>query len=80
MGGTSKVFNVRVISKSSRNLVKQENGYLKVYLTKPAQGGLANKQLIEVLSEDLEVKKYRIRIIKGFNSRDKLIEIDDSVT
>lgn len=69
------ILNIRVIPKSSRNLVKKENNLLKVYLTKPAQDGLANNQLIDLLSEYLGIKKYRIKIIKGEKSRNKLVEI-----
>jgi uncharacterized protein (TIGR00251 family) len=71
------ILHVRVVPKSSRTAVKQEEAEWKVYLTKPAQDGLANEQLREVLSEHLKVKKYRIRIIKGEKSRNKIIEVDD---
>lgn len=69
------ILNVRVQPSSSRNLVKEEKGVLKVYLTKPAQEGLANRQLIELLAVHLKVKKYQLKIIKGQNSKNKLIEI-----
>ena len=71
------ILNVRVIPKASRNLVKKENDHLEVYLTKPAQDGLANLRLIDLLSEHLKIKKYQIKIIKGQKSRDKLVEIND---
>lgn len=71
------ILSVRVIPKASRNLVKKENDHLKVYLTKPAQDGLANLRLIDLLSEHLKIKKYQIKIIKGQKSRDKLVEIND---
>ena len=67
---------VRVIPKSSRSLVAEEEGGLKVYLTKPAQDGLANAQLIDLLSEYFRVKKYQVNIIKGSTSRIKLVEIN----
>lgn len=70
------IFSVRVIPKASRNLVVKENEKLKVYLTSPAQDGQANKQLIDLLSDYLKVKKYRIEIIQGHKSRDKLIKIN----
>ena len=70
------IMRIRVCPKASRNLVKKEDDILKVYLTKPAQEGLANSQLIELLSEYLRVRKYQIKIVKGLKSRDKLIEIN----
>jgi len=72
------ILNIRVSPKASRNLVKEEEGFLKVYLTKPNQEGLANKQLIELLAEYLKVKKYRVKIIKGEKSRSKTVQIDEN--
>jgi uncharacterized protein len=73
------ILNIRVIPKAGKNLIKEDNGALKAYLTKVPQDRLANKQLIELLSAYLKVKKYQIRIIKGEKSRNKVIEIDDAV-
>jgi uncharacterized protein (TIGR00251 family) len=67
---------VRVVPRAKKNLLKKENNLIKVYLTKPACNGQANAQLIEFLSQELKIKKYRIRIIKGYTSRQKIIEID----
>lgn len=69
------ILKIHVIPKASRSLIKKENESLRVCLTKPAQEGLANAQLIDLLSEYLHVKKYQIKIITGHKSRDKLVEI-----
>lgn len=69
------ILNLRVTPGSSRSLVKEEAGLLKVYLTRPAQQGEANSQLIDLLSKYLKVKKYQIKIIKGDKSRNKTVEI-----
>ncbi|MBU0503833.1 MAG: DUF167 domain-containing protein [Candidatus Omnitrophica bacterium] len=71
------ILNIKVVPKSSRNLVKEESNNLKVYLTKPAYGGLANEQLISSLANYFKVKKYQVKIIKGERSRDKLVEISN---
>ncbi|MCX5709911.1 MAG: DUF167 domain-containing protein [Candidatus Omnitrophica bacterium] len=71
------LLNIRVVPKSSRKLVKVEGERIKVYLTRPAQDGLANEQLIELLSEHFKVKKYQIEIIKGKKTKDKTIKIDE---
>jgi uncharacterized protein (TIGR00251 family) len=70
------IFSVRVVPKASRALIKKDGDSLKVYLTRPAQDGLANSQLIELLSEHFKLKKYQVRIIKGENSRNKLVELN----
>lgn len=69
------LLKVRAVPRASRNLVKEGEGLLKVYLTAPAQDGLANKKLIELLSDYLQVKKSRIEIVKGQKCRDKLVEV-----
>lgn len=70
------IFDVRVNPGASRNHVERKGNKLKVYLTKPACEGMANKQLIDLLSAHLKIKKYQIRIKAGARSRDKLVEID----
>jgi uncharacterized protein len=70
------LLKVRVTPRASRNLVKEENGIFKVYLTKPATDGLANEQLIESLSRHLKVKKYQLQIVSGLRSRDKVVKIN----
>ena len=71
------ILNVRVVPKSSRNLVHREGEIWRVSLTKPAHDGLANEQLVELLSEYFHIKKYMITIIKGEKSRNKVVRIDD---
>lgn len=71
------ILNIRVVPKASRNLVKKDGECLKVYVSKPAQDGLANEQLIDLLSDYLKVKKYLITIIRGEKSRNKVVKIDD---
>ena len=36
----------------------------------------ANKRLLEILSEHLEIPKSRISLVKGARSRDKVLEVD----
>jgi uncharacterized protein (TIGR00251 family) len=49
---------------------------VKVRVNAPPLGGAANKDLIEVLSEEFKIKKSAIRIIKGQSVKDKIIEIE----
>ena len=69
------IFNVRVIPKSSRNLVSQDKDGFRVHLTKPAYDNLANNQLISLLAEYLGIRKYQIKIVRGEKSRLKHVEI-----
>ena len=70
------VFIVRVVPKSSRNLVRRIcDGSFKVYVTKPAIEGQANEEVIRLLADYLGVKKYLVNIIKGEKGRDKIVRI-----
>ena len=65
--------HVRVIPNAKKNEVKRFGAGYKVYLTAPPVEGKANKLLLKVLAEELGVKKSQIRIVRGANSRDKII-------
>ncbi|MDP2652652.1 MAG: DUF167 domain-containing protein [Candidatus Omnitrophota bacterium] len=71
----SQTFEVKVVPNARRNLVRQEEGRYKVYLSAPALDGRANAALVEVLAEHFGVKKSRIEIIKGLQSRNKTIKM-----
>lgn len=73
------IYNIRVSPRASRNRVEQIENTLKVYLTKPAAEGLANAQLIDLLSMHFKIKKYQIKIKSGLKSRNKLVQIDAAV-
>lgn len=60
---------------SSRGIEGVQGDNVKVRLTSPPVDNAANEQLIEVLSEELGVRKSSISIIKGMSSRQKVIEI-----
>lgn len=68
--------NVKVQPRSSRKGIDGVIGdILKVRLTSAPVDGAANEQLVEVISEKLNVKKGSVRIIRGLSSRHKVIEI-----
>ena len=50
---------------------------LKVYLTAVPINGKANRELIKLLSKELNVSKSKINIITGEKNKEKIIEIDD---
>ena len=73
------IFNVRVTARASRNRIEQSGNILKVYLTKPASSGLANAQLIDLLSAYFKIKKYQVSIKNGKKSPHKLVEINAAI-
>ncbi len=86
-------FKCKVITRSSRNEIlgienlnqldfgsesdNNEFPELRIYLTAVPVDGKANKELIKLLSEKLNVGKNKISIIKGEKSKEKIIEVDD---
>lgn len=67
--------NIKVIPNAKQNKVLEEEGRLKVYLTAPAVEGKANKALVEFLADHFNVKKNRVRIVRGEKGREKVVEI-----
>jgi uncharacterized protein (TIGR00251 family) len=67
--------NVRVIPRSSKNLIEWEEGALKVHLTAPPVDGAANDALIALLAQCLRVHKRDIQIVRGTTGRSKIVEI-----
>ncbi len=56
-----------------------EEDALKIKLRTQPHNGLANKELIEILSEILNVPKSKIEIIRGKTSRHKIIKIKGEI-
>jgi len=71
------LLNIRVVPRASSNRIKKEDNCFKVYLTKPAQDGLANAQLVEVVARHFGLKKYQVKIIRGHTGRNKVLEVSD---
>jgi uncharacterized protein len=67
--------HVRVIPRSSKNLIEWEEGGLKVHLTAPPVDGAANTALIALLAQCLGLHKRDIQIVRGTTGRNKIVEI-----
>lgn len=72
---------VRVTPNAKKTQILEEGeGKLRVYLTAQPEKGKANKSLIAILSKYYGVKKSAVRILSGETSRDKVVEIDCSLS
>lgn len=70
-------FNVRVQPRASRNeFAGVQNGVLRVRLQAPPVEGAANEALIAFLADELGVARREVRIVSGFGSRNKIVEVD----
>jgi uncharacterized protein len=67
--------HVRVIPRSSKNMIERVEGGLKVHLTAPPVDGAANAALVALLAQCLKVHKRDIQIVRGMTGRSKIVEI-----
>jgi uncharacterized protein len=68
---------IKVEPRSSRKGISGVVGdAIKIKVNAPPVGGAANEELIEVLSEELGIKKTSIKILRGMSSRNKVVEIE----
>ncbi|TKZ35985.1 DUF167 domain-containing protein [Brachyspira catarrhinii] len=66
----------KVTAGAKSNSFKKENGIYYIRITAKAIDGKANKSIIEFLSEELNLKKKDIEIIRGGKSSKKIISIN----
>ncbi|MCI0445802.1 DUF167 domain-containing protein [bacterium] len=71
----SVVITVKVVPQAKKARVVEEAGGLKVYVTAPALEGRANDALIAALAEHFALRPSQIAIMKGLQSRRKMIKI-----
>jgi len=69
------IIEVKVSPNSRRQSVSEWNGKIFVHLTASAEGGRANKELVEMLAEHFGVRKTAVTIVRGTKTRNKLVEI-----
>ena len=64
-----------VTANSKKDLLKEEEGRIKVYLKAPALEGRANEALVDFLAVHFNVRRSQIEIVKGLKSRQKVVNI-----
>jgi uncharacterized protein (TIGR00251 family) len=68
--------NVKVVANSSKSEIIFINNFkYKVYLKKPAIDNKANQELVRLMKKYF---KSEVNIIKGHNSRDKILEVKEN--
>lgn len=69
------IVNIKVKTRARENKIVKDANLWIVYIKECAEKGKANKELINVLSEYLDISKSKIKIVSGKKSHNKLIEI-----
>lgn len=69
---------VKVVSRAKKNQISgiMEDGSLKVRVAAPPVDGKANRALIKLLADTLNIPKTDVAIISGLQSRNKTISIE----
>lgn len=75
MIGSKQTFKIRVIPRARSNKIEpQTDASLRVHTTAAPADGDANAAVIKMLARHFNVPKTSIKIIRGQNARDKVIE------
>jgi uncharacterized protein (TIGR00251 family) len=71
------VFSVKLAPRSSKDSVAgwTATGDLRVYVTSPPVDDAANRRLVDLLSDTLDVPKSEVVITSGFKSRSKRLSV-----
>ena len=70
------LINLKISPNASKNeIIKTDEGLLKIKITARPVDGKANKALIEFLSKSLKVPKTSIEILKGHSGKEKTLLI-----
>jgi uncharacterized protein (TIGR00251 family) len=71
------VIEVKVVPRAgSQRWLFDKNGALKCYLKNPAQRGLANEELINLISKVLKIPRTEVILMSGATSRKKMVKIN----
>ncbi|MBU6408982.1 MAG: DUF167 domain-containing protein [Verrucomicrobia bacterium] len=70
------VLNVKVQPRASKNAIgKPVAAELKIHVTAPPVDSAANEALIELLAEAFDCARNRVEIIRGHQSRHKIVKL-----
>ncbi len=73
---TRVTLSMRIQPRASKNeIVRMENGGLKVRLTAPPVDGAANEALVRFLADRLGVARSQVEIVSGHTGREKIVRI-----
>ena len=72
-------FDVKVKTGSKKGpLIEEEKGgNMTIFLHERPHQGDANRALIQLIAKYFDIPKFKIKIIRGLTSREKVIRIED---
>jgi hypothetical protein len=67
---------VKVFPESKKEeIVESKKDSFLVYIKEKPEQGKANERVLEILSKHLNIKKEKLRIVKGNRGRSKIISV-----
>jgi uncharacterized protein (TIGR00251 family) len=75
--GTVRII-ARVQPKSNTFRWKRSQEEIKFWLTSPPTLGKANKELVKQIAQICEISTNKVRIVAGWKSRTKTVEIEET--
>lgn len=76
-----QIIEIKVIPNSGKyKIIQDKTNVIKCYVKNVAEKGKANKEVIELISEYLDISKNNIEIIGGLTGSRKKIKIYTSLT
>jgi len=74
---SGELLEVRVQPRARRNeVVEQAGGVFRVRVTAAPESGAANRAVVALLAEALDVAPSRLALVHGATSRDKLFRLE----
>ena len=67
---------VKVVPNSVKESIELFDDFLKVKLSAVPEKNKANIRLVEMLAKHFKVLKSKVRIVRGFSSKTKIVEIE----
>jgi hypothetical protein len=73
----STTVSLRIQPRASKNeIIRKEDGGLKIRLTAPPVDGAANEALIRFLADTFSIPKSQVEIVSGHTARDKIVRLE----
>ena len=70
------IISVRVSPNAKKSeIIKMGEDIFKIKVDAPAEKGEANRRLVEMLADYFKISESSVSILKGFKSRNKIVEI-----
>ncbi|MDO8570642.1 MAG: DUF167 domain-containing protein [Candidatus Daviesbacteria bacterium] len=63
------------VKKAEATLFDNQENHFEVFVKEPPLEGRANKRVVELLAEYFKIPQSQIKIIQGFKSKEKVLEI-----